>query len=318
MNRRCISGLGLAAVVAALVASTVTAEQAPWPAARARHHLAYDSRTGEVLLVGGAQVPTAGARPDAALWGWNGTAWRLVSTTLPRRDNSAAAYDAGRGRFVDHGGSAGDSAELDETWEWDGTNWQTVGAGGPGARAHHAMAYDSARKRVVIFGNSDDAPANDTWAWDGRAWTRLANDGPPRRGVCGLAFDDTRGVLVLFGGVGSRNAILNDTWEWDGQRWKQVVTPLAPPPRWDTRAVYDPGRHTVVLFGGRNTAANLGDTWEYDGRTWTRLDIAGPSPRNGHAMTYDPRTKAILLFGGRRTEKEYFNDLWRFDGTWTQ
>ena len=301
-RRRASCCLGLAAVVAVLVASTVTAQQSAWPAARARHHMAYDSRSGEVLLLGGAQRPAAGARADTALWGWNGTAWRVLSRTPPKRDNAAAAYDAGRNRFVVHGGSAGDSGELDETWEWDGESWQTVSNSGPGARAHHAMAYDATRKRVVLFGNSDDAPANDTWAWDGRAWTMLANDGPPRRGVCALAFDDKRGVLVLFGGYGSRNTILNDTWEWDGQRWKQVVTPVAPSPRWDVRAVYDPARGRVVLFGGRDATGNLGDTWEYDGGTWTRLDIAGPSPRNGHAVAYDPRTKAILLFGGRRTE----------------
>jgi len=300
--------------------SPLMAQADTWPAARARHHLAYDSGTGQVLLVGGTIPLSGSAHRDRALWGWDGASWRILSTEAPARANDAAAFDAVRGRLVLYGGSGRSSdGELDETWEWDGTTWQRAGASdsGPGPRAHHAMIYDPAHRLVLLFGNSDDAITNDTWGWDGSAWRQLARDGPPRRGVYGLAFDTRRGVAVLFGGYGSSSTPLNDTWEWNGQQWRRVETVEAPSPRWDTQMAYDSVRQTVVLFGGRSRAGNMGDTWEYDGEGWTRLDISGPAPRNGHAMIYDPRAGAILLFGGR-DEPRHFDDLWKFDGAWRQ
>jgi len=50
----------------------------------------------------------------------------------------------------------------------------------PSARDAHAMAYDAARKRVVLFaGASAKGILNDTWEWDGHTWTRCY---PPRSG----------------------------------------------------------------------------------------------------------------------------------------
>ena len=44
---------------------------------------------------------------------------------------------------------------------------------GPRARVLHALAYDSARARVVLFGgNALLAPFNDTWEWDGGSGSR--------------------------------------------------------------------------------------------------------------------------------------------------
>src|SRR5205807_2469554 len=38
------------------------------------------------------------------------------------------------------------------TWEWDGKHWTKRQDIGPGPRWRHAMAYDSARGRIVLFG----------------------------------------------------------------------------------------------------------------------------------------------------------------------
>lgn len=61
---------------------------------------------------------------------------------------------------------------LSDTWEWDGTNWeQKAPAAAPSARQRHALAYDSARQRVVLFGgmerksNGTYVDLNDTWEW---------------------------------------------------------------------------------------------------------------------------------------------------------
>ncbi len=37
----------------------------------------------------------------------------------------------------------------------------------------HAMAYDSARQRVVLFGGYSQGHRADTWEWDGKNWTQI-------------------------------------------------------------------------------------------------------------------------------------------------
>jgi galactose oxidase-like protein len=57
------------------------------------------------------------------------------------------------------------------TWEWDGNRWTQRQNMGPPARVWHALAYDSQRDRVVLFGgratrpqqNPPDIAFGDTW-----------------------------------------------------------------------------------------------------------------------------------------------------------
>ena len=44
-----------------VVAPPTAAQNATWPTARARHHMAYDPGTQQVLLIGGAQRSSGGA-----------------------------------------------------------------------------------------------------------------------------------------------------------------------------------------------------------------------------------------------------------------
>ena len=44
----------------------------------------------------------------------------------------------------------------------------------PAARHLHAMAYDNARQRTVLFGGSTGtSQLSDTWEWDGKKWTQI-------------------------------------------------------------------------------------------------------------------------------------------------
>jgi hypothetical protein len=97
-----------------------------------------------------------------------------------------------------------------ETWEWDGSAWTLRAASGPGPRAWHALAYDSARGVTVLFGGSGGG--DDTWEWDGTDWALADTTGPSPRWGHALAYDSARGVTVLFGG----NALSDsgETWEY--------------------------------------------------------------------------------------------------------
>ncbi len=94
-----------------------------------------------------------------------------------------------------------------------------VATTGPAPRAWHAMAYDSARGRVVLFGGNyanTNTFYGDTWEWDGATWTLRTTTGPAPRQEHAMAYDSARGVTVLFGGWS-----FSDTWEWDGASWTQ-------------------------------------------------------------------------------------------------
>jgi galactose oxidase-like protein len=82
-------------------------------------------------------------------------------------------FDAARNRVVLFGGAGAGTATLfDDTWEWDGDNWTQVADTGPSVRGGHAMAYDSLRGRVILFGGDDGQNSfGDTWAWNGTDWT---------------------------------------------------------------------------------------------------------------------------------------------------
>jgi hypothetical protein len=48
------------------------------------------------------------------------------------------------------------------------------GAAGPRRRSVPGMAYDAARREVVLFGGTDGARfIGDTWAWDGAVWEEM-------------------------------------------------------------------------------------------------------------------------------------------------
>jgi hypothetical protein len=205
-----------------------------------------------------------------------------------------------------------------------------------GVRNAHAMVYDGAHERVVLYGGADAAAVRvETWEWDGARWWRAAGDGtqsaagaggsPGPRTFPAMAYDSRHQRVVLFGGnrvlfgrSAAENVFLSDTWEWDGRTWVRIEA-AGPPARAEAAMAFDARRGRVVLFGGHSgTGASrrrLGDTWEYDGRRWVEAKVAGasPSPRNGAAVAYDSARGVVVLFGGS-TEAGVSGETWEWDG----
>jgi hypothetical protein len=239
------------------------------------------------------------------------------------------AYDSARGRVVLFGGNAsvqGSNAFLGDTWEWDGTSWTLVATTGPSPRANHALAYDSARGRVVLFGGaySDGGTGilygSDTWEWDGTSWTLVAVTGPGARGGHGMAYDSARGRTVLFGG-GATLGLSGDTWEWNGASWTQVAI-TGPTARTWVPMAYDNERGRTVLLGGIDSSNKYtGDTWEWNGAGWTQVATIGPTRRAGIGIAYDSSLRRVLVFGGTSdlVANGFCGDTWWWDGAhWKQ
>jgi hypothetical protein len=114
--------------------------------------MAYDSNGGRTVVFGGEGVN------DVVLgdtWQWDGSVWTQVAdfgatpsvfTALAFKGDSVALF-----------GGATPSTPVQvfgTTWTWDGRHWTLRQDIGPGPRWHHAMAYDSKRSHLVLFGGS--------------------------------------------------------------------------------------------------------------------------------------------------------------------
>jgi hypothetical protein len=196
---------------------------------------------------------------------------------------SVMTYDSQHDRVLlfGHGGST-------ETWLWDGTSWGLPATAPlPPARDGQAIAYDSGRGKVVLFGGAQsmfNTPLNDTWEWNGSFWTERTVTGPVPPGGSGvqMAYDVARGRSVLLD-AGS-------TWEWDGMNWVERA-PTGPSPLVGTLA-YDSARRAIVLFGGTGGSAQI---WLWDGATWTEQPSATTPPRV-EVIAYDSARDRIVLF----------------------
>ncbi len=85
---------------------------------------------------------------DAARW-----KPRISSTLVETLGGFNIAYDSARDRIVLFFGVDDSGSNLiSETWEWDGTNWETLAVGGPEPRVNQSMIYDSSHSESILFG----------------------------------------------------------------------------------------------------------------------------------------------------------------------
>lgn len=194
--------------------------------------------------------------------------------------------------------------------------WTRIDNGPPLPRRGAAIAYDSLRRRVILFGGTGPANEryNDTWEWDGAQWTRMAPVfSPPARQNSAMAFDPTRGRVVLFGGLG--NGAFSDTWEYLGTTWRVVSSFQPPMARYGHQLAYDGIRKRVVLVGGTNIATVFNDAYAWSGTDWEPLPSL-PRPRVDHAMAFDAARGQLVLFSGREgTTSNAIDDAWTLNAT---
>jgi hypothetical protein len=260
-------------------------------------------------------------RGDTWQWISEVREWHPVDVPGPSpRTFPAFAFDDERREGILFGGNrvlfgTGDETDtfLDDTWRFRNGRWAPLAVKGPSPRAEAAVAYDSRRHRIVLFGGyrreeGRNVRLGDTWEWDGTGWTNVASNGPSPRNGSAMAFDEHRGRVVLFGGPGPST----ETWEWDGRGWTPLSTGVVPG-RFNPVMAFDAARSLVLRFGGWTGTARSDDTWTLEGGRWRALDAPGPSPRNHASAAYDRRRKRIVLFGGHDGDN-VFGDTWEWDG----
>jgi hypothetical protein len=124
---------------------------------RLAHGLCYDAARSRLVLFGG----WSGGGNAADTWEFTDLVWVKQQNMGPGpipspRMTQAATRTILVGGLVD--------GQPGTTWQWDSELWVQRQNMGPLKRIGHALAYDSARDRVVLFGgNTGSALLGDTW-----------------------------------------------------------------------------------------------------------------------------------------------------------
>ena len=288
------------------------------PTGREGHSLTFDSIRGVSTLIGGQN---ASINTITQVFDWNGTQWlrQRPAISPPPLQGHAAAFDDSRGVHVVFAYPPS-PAGFNETWEWNGTQWAQVRTGldamrPTSRREGAALAYDSLRQQVIMFGGLDGSYFAETREWrvesscSCRVWQlRSPAVSPSGRSFHAMAYDRRRDRIVLFGGTRGSSLGFGDTWEWDGTTWALRSPAQSPPPRFNHVMAFDSARARIVLFGGISGATTLNDVWEWDGTTWSvRSTAQPPAGRVRSAMTFDPLRGNLVVFGGENAGT-YFGD----------
>lgn len=275
-----------------------------------------------------------------------------VTGARPSRiSEHAGVYDSDGHQVVLFGGSRSipvncqpptSTAETD-TWLYDlrCDQWRQLNIGSPPGRSRHMAAYDSTRRRMIVFGgratagNGNYQLFNDLWALDleQEQWAELPAVSKPAARVNGaLVFDAARDKLILFGGNSSSTAFpyepRADVWTYDFSTEDWTSHPeIAPGPaaRLFPGATWDASRSRLLIFGGADnssftTAKYFADLWSLDISTsppsWTQLaqgGVGGPQGRFWPGLVHDPGIDRYLLFGGHDDGVlGNRNDVWTF------
>lgn len=194
----------------------------------------------------------------------------------------------------------------------------------PSPRKDFGMAYDSANKRIVLFGGFDGSLNDETWIYDpeNATWSKIdAAIHPSERRGHAMTYDSDSGKIVLFGGITDETPLTysDETWTFSvsNSTWFEEPVPIgtAPSSRAECAMTYDTENKLVVLFGG---SAGGNETWTYNvtARTWNIVSTLGPFERSEHAMVYDSANNVTVMFGGTN----FGNETWIYNvsnNTWT-
>lgn len=290
------------------------------PGPRTGALLAYDVASSRMLMFGGNWT--------SDMWSLVGNTWTQLSpSTMPApRARANLAVNPTSGEILLYGGDGGSGQfALDETWSWNGTDWQQLTpATTPGGLARHGMAYDMTRQVMVVFGGRQNSwlpnqAFDTTWEYSNGNWVQVvATFVPPPRCDMGMSFHPALGQVMIFGGSDSTSSALGDTWVYDGTTWTQInTTGTVPPPRVGGKLVPVLGRNLCVLSGGRDpvTMEIRNDTWEHDGVSWTQIaNVHGGvyPPRDKFGIAHDFTRDRLVLYGGVIANGAVQDDTWEY------
>jgi len=250
--------------------------------------------------------------------------WRRLPDGPSARRYPAMAYDRARGTLVLYGGESLDPAfgvrPLTDTWEWNGSRWESFDAGGPGWRTNAVMAYDEERRQLVLFGGAASGRSDETWTWDGAQWRQLADAGPGLRVLHSMSFDPMRRQVLLFGGAPDSPSA--ETWGWDGTRWSKLDIQAGTSLLLQAQMFTQRRTGEVLLYTGLavltdagfllTTTPTVDNLLRLEGTAWTRVPNTVPGPSTiGVPGAWSDDGFIVLL-----DVLNHLPQTWVWDGAW--
>lgn len=286
--------------------------------ARSRHVMFRHPVSGRPVILGGDRDGVI--VPDALEW--NGFRFSKISpdvgayqTPMPVNRTRSAVATLPDGRVFLFGGEYASNALVD-LWELDlagvwhrrpmqGDEW-------PVGRRGHAMSYDPATGKVLLFGGQDGAgaPLNDNWLLDPETctWESLSPASKPgtRWEATMCVFD---GAIHLFGG--NKPAPQGGFYRWDGITWTSIGA-ASPPANRGGHVMLALGSDLLVLGG----PVGADSAHVYDGTAWAAAVDVPTTARNWSASFSDERG-AIICSGRHDADSTFLEDVWEYDTSWS-
>lgn len=294
------------------------------PAARELESMAYDWKTGYVVMFGGT---TGNGTYYGDTWEFLHGRWiQLIPIHSPSpRAGASLAFDKKDGYLLLFGGW-GTTGALGDTWSFDGTTWtQLAPAMSPSPRSDAATTWDAKDNAVLLFGGWNGVSTlADTWEFAVGAWKVVTpTTVPPGRQDAAIAWDNLDHYVVMFGGENGMSIALADTWEFVGGQWTLLTGSVSPSARSQASMLFDTKDNYVMLFGGVNLGVPVqyGDTWEFAYGVWTQLVTAtAPSLRSAAGGAYDNADSYAVIFSGNQGgPPAAVPDTWEYaHGNWSQ
>ncbi len=280
--------------------------------------LVYDqARRQTLMLAVDSEFATKMYRWDTASSSWQSVA----PATLPRCVNEAQfVYRTQFQRPLVAGGICSASDIVEETHEWDGTNWAKLTTLARPRIVNAAAMYDTKREQVVRFGGYTTVTSTaDSVTYifkytDWRGGGIIAEPGP--RSMPLFRRDPQREVVWLFGGLseystGNVIAYLEDLWQYRAGAWSRLIATGGPSSCITPIGALDTDRNVLVLVCNGTTP------YEWDGAAWksfTNLTTV-PNDRRFAGAVYDQNLKKVVMFGGYDSFGNYRQDTWTWNGS---
>jgi len=205
------------------------------PPLRWGSRMVYDARSRRAVLFGGSDGYTAETLNDTWTFDFETRSWTRMTPAVspPPHHFAAMAYHPLADRVVLFGGSdIWQDLVMNDTWTYDyeADAWTEIHTSvSPSPRLYHAMTWDLASNRMVLFGGVSypyEPVLGDTWALDleRSTWTPLTPTPAPSPRAWHVMEGTWTGVL-LFGGSPQHDPFTDgDTWIYDSRRnrWKEI------------------------------------------------------------------------------------------------
>jgi len=225
------------------------------PGPRSSAGMAYDAKSGRVILFGGS---SNSEYPHADTWAYDfeSNTWTEMHPAASPKPQYGVGmvYDSVNERVLlleGHWVTRESGVVRDGyngglyTYDYAADQWRLVESAAPRGRYWYSTAYDTDLGRMIVFGGirwigGYGNMYDETWVYDSSAntWSKSDENGPERRYISAMAYDQGNKVTVLFGGAavigdapggGDLREYYSDTWALNATLgWTMLIESAAP------------------------------------------------------------------------------------------